>query len=470
MTTTRRSVGAALGLIVCIALLHAAVFVIYERADWSDAGVFSDQVEYEELARNLVHQGRYTSFGSVTPTVPEAKRPPGYPLFLAAIYEVAGEGRMAVVTVQAVLFAGLCLLLYKVGAGIQGPALGLAGAAATALYPPLPYYGAQALSMVLATVVMIGAEWLLFPRPEPPTTRRFVFAGLLCGYLALVRPAFILLPLWMVVWFAFVAPRLGGARVRWRAIGGFVAVGVLVMSPWLAYTAVNFGSLSPAPAGRVWRDLWDGTWHGLWPGRVHAQIMAVGRAGLTGEARDEQLRRLGPDVARMRRYLDEEAAIVEPIRGITDPRARSLAMVAAERQYRAAALRHIAEDPLGYVWRRATHGMFILWASHVPIRYRLIDTIPPVVLRAIWALQVLLLAAAAWGAVVLWRSDRLVTGFLLVPVLYVAAIHFPLRPDPRWALPAMPTVLLFAANGVLSLRRGSAPAAIPGMRSASWRA
>ena len=465
----RRTAGLALAGIVLLALLHAAAFILHERSEWTDAGVFSDQLEYETLARTLVQQGRYTTYPDVTPTIPEAKRPPGYPLFLAGVYLLVGESRLAVVAVHALLFALVCCLMYAVGARVRGRELGLIAAAATALYAPLPYYGAQALSMVLSTLLMVAVVWLLVPVPVLPSTGRFVVAGLVCGALVLVRPAFILAPLWIAAWYAVVAPRLGSGRPSGRALAGFLVAVALLMAPWLAYTASHFGSLSPAPAGRVWRDLWEGTWHGVWPGRIHAQIMSIGKAGLMGAALDEQLRPLGPDVARMRRFLEEERAIAEPIRALDDPRARVYAQVAAEGAYRRTALRNIAEDPLGYVWRRATHGTFTLWASHIPIRYRLIDSMPPVVIRAIWALQVILLGVAVWGTVLLWRADRRLASFVLLPVVYVAVVHFPLRPDPRWALPVMPLVLLLATIAVASLWR-SAPVGIPQMRSVSWRA
>jgi hypothetical protein len=249
--TSRSTITLVLTGIVALALLHAGAFIAHERPDWSDGGVFSDQLEYEDLARNLVHQGRYTTYADVTPTVPEAKRTPGYPLFLAAVYVVLGESRLAVAGVHAVLFALVCGLMYAIGARVRGPALGLLAAAATALYAPLPYYGAQALSMVLGTLLTVTAVWLLLPTPAVPATGRFVAAGLVCGALALVRPAFVLAPLWIVAWYAWIAPRLGApGRPPWRALGGFLAAVALLMGPWFAYTAIHFGSPSPAACTR----------------------------------------------------------------------------------------------------------------------------------------------------------------------------------------------------------------------------
>jgi hypothetical protein len=161
----------------------------------------------------------------------------------------------------------------------------------------------------------------------------------------------------------------------------------------------------------------------------------------------ERLWRIGPDVERMHRVLVEDLELQLAIQANADPQARIAAHIAAERDYRALALRRISEDPLGFVWRRATHGVFILWASHVPLPYRMIDNLSPSWLRAIWVMQAAILVFALMGAVAMWRVQAVEALLLSLFVAYVAVVHFPLRPDPRWALPVMPVVLLFAVAG-----------------------
>jgi hypothetical protein len=74
------------------------------------------------------------------------------------------------------------------------------------------------------------------------------------------------------------------------------------------------------------------------------------------------------------------------------------------------------------------------------------------VIRGIWLLQVLLLAAAAIGAVRLARSGRrLETIVLVLPLVYVTAVHLPLLCEARQSLPVKPLVIVLAAAGLCHL-------------------
>ena len=445
MRALRGRLSSGLGLVVVLALLHAAAYIALGRSEWSDPTVFSDQLEYEAIAHAVISEGRYTTYPGVEPYVAEGKRPPGYPLFVAAVHWLIAPSRLAVTAVHAVLFALLCALVYDLGAVLRGRGFGLAVGAATALYAPLPHSGAYVLSMVVAGVATILVLRLILPIPAVPSTSRLALAGVLCGYMVLVRPSFILLPLALVAWFA-VGRRFGRA-VPARGVVAFLLATALLIAPWTVYTYHYFGTVSPAPAGRVWRDLWAGTWHGTWRGRVESQMSAALKASRSDAELVERLGRIGPDVERMHRVLVEDLELQLAIQANADPQARIAAHIAAERDYRALALRRISEDPLGFVWRRATHGVFILWASHVPLPYRMIDNLSPSWLSAIWVMQAAILVFALMGAVAMWRVQAVEALLLSLFVAYVAVVHFPLRPDPRWALPVMPVVLLFAVAG-----------------------
>src|ERR1700722_15941167 len=64
---------------------------------------------YEELARNWLYHGVYGLFVNGQ-LLPVDMRMPGYPAFLAAIYKIFGDGRMAVMLVQAAVDLGTCIL------------------------------------------------------------------------------------------------------------------------------------------------------------------------------------------------------------------------------------------------------------------------------------------------------------------------------------------------------------------------
>ena len=80
------------------------------------------------------------------------------------------------------------------------------------------------------------------------------------------------------------------------------------------------------------------------------------------------------------------------------------------------------------------------------------DGLPTLAIRGIWLLQVLLIAVAAAGAVRLVRSgSRLEAALLVLPLIYVTAVHLPLLCEARQSLPVKPLVIVLAAVGITSL-------------------
>src|SRR5258708_34944840 len=116
-----------------------------------------DTAYYEELARNWLYHGVY-GFYSQGQLVASDARAPGYPAFLAAIYFLAGTGRMAVMLAQAFVDLATCVL----AAGIADPLatgtpdpsrtrVAAAGPWLAALCPFTANYAAVPLTDVLAT-------------------------------------------------------------------------------------------------------------------------------------------------------------------------------------------------------------------------------------------------------------------------------------------------------------------------------
>src|SRR5688572_27048025 len=133
--------------ILPVALAHAVFFIVYQRPDWEVA--WDDQVGYQRLGHVLATTGTFTRYPGVEPFVPETIRTPMYPLFVAMIYKIAGESHAAVAVGQAVLFALMALVVYAMTARLATRRVALAAAWLTALFPPLPYYGALVLSDLL---------------------------------------------------------------------------------------------------------------------------------------------------------------------------------------------------------------------------------------------------------------------------------------------------------------------------------
>src|SRR5437868_14657568 len=99
-----------LALIVLAALVHGLFFIWYERPEWGTSWL--DQVGYRQLGEALATTGKFTKAPDAPAFVPEVIRTPIYPLFLAAIYKVAGPSHLAVALVQTVVFAAICVLVF----------------------------------------------------------------------------------------------------------------------------------------------------------------------------------------------------------------------------------------------------------------------------------------------------------------------------------------------------------------------
>jgi hypothetical protein len=92
-----------------------------------------------------------------------------------------------------------------------------------------------------------------------------------------------------------------------------------------------------------------------------------------------------------------------------------------------------------------------LWAADIPVRHTLINSLPTIVIRLIWLLQVILLATAALGAWHLVRAGRrLDAAVLVLPLIYVTAVHLPLLCEARQSLPVKPLIIVLAAIGITS--------------------
>lgn len=441
--------------IVLIALIHAALFIVYQRPDWHVA--WSDQGGYQQLGAAMARSGEFTRFPDSPTFIPEVIRTPGYPAFVAVIYFLFGQDTLPVAIAQAFVFAAICLIVYAIARRIAGERTATVAAIMTALFPPLPYYGALVLTEVWTTFVLMAAMLICLRAVQGGRTRDFVIAGLLFSGTTIVRPAFILLPFGL----AIAMPLLVASERNRRRIGQWAAlalVAALTMVPWFTYNYVYLGRFTLSPAGGVGRGLWEGSWQGRWAGRIHNDLTQTADQDISREDLDARVREIAANAGMapdgMLAYVHEWRDIRRIWEDPTDPMERARARVVADQEYLRAALAHIREDVPGWVMRRITRGTFVLWASDIPIRYTDINAAPVIVIRVIWLAQVVLLAIAAAGLIVLLRRRQYAEAALIaLPLLYVTGVHVPLLCETRQSLPVKPLVLALAAVAVTSRAR-----------------
>ena len=326
----------------------------------------------------------------------------------------------------------------------------------TALFPPLPYYGALVLTELWTTFVLSLAFLACLRAMQRDRFADFILAGVLFSATTIVRPAFVLLPFGL----AFAMPLfVRSERNRPRRIGQWAAFAVaaaLTLAPWFTYNYVYLGRFTLSPAGGIGRGLWEGTWQGRWPGRAHNDLthiaeVTIDRADLDARVREVAAREsIAPDG--MLNYVHEWQDIRRIWETPTDPMERARARDAADQAYLQSAVDHIRSDVPGWIVRRL-RSAFILWSSDIPIRYTDINRVNPLIIRAIWLAQSVLLAIALFGLVVLWRRRRYAeTALLVLSLLYVTGVHVPLLCETRQSLPMKPLVLILAAIAITSRR------------------
>ena len=463
MATMANAMPARPLLLICaIALAHAGAYIVHQRPDWNVA--WTDQAGYQRLGEVLALTGRFTRYPDSPTFIPEVIRTPGYPAFVALVYRLFGIGnQMALVIAQAFVFAGLCVIVFAVSRRIMSKRAALLAALLTALFAPFPYFGALAVTELWTTFVMTLAMLACWRAVQTGRVAVYAVAGMLFSLTTLIRPAFVLLPFFLAVAVPILVPE---QRQR-RALAGWAALSIaalITLAPWFAYNYAHLGRVTLSPAGGIGRGLWGAAWQGRWPGRVEAALTDAATTASSPEERDRRVdviaKDTGLDPAPMRAYVHEWRTIHDLWDTPTDPMARAAARVTADQAYLSAAVEHIRDDPAGHVWRRVTRGPFLLWAAEIPVRYTLINSLPTIVIRVIWLLQVILLAVAAAGAVHLVRTGRRLDAALLVlPLIYVTAVHLPLLCEARQSLPVKPLVIVLAAIGITY--RGSADRKTP---------
>ena len=443
--------------VVLIALAHAAFFINYQRPDWDVA--WSDQGGYQQLGAAMAKSGKFTRFPDSPVFIPEVIRTPGYPAFVAVIYKLFGEDTLPVAIAQAFVFALICLVVYAIANRIAGARVATLAAFMTALFPPLPYYGALVLTEVWTTFILSIAFLVCLRAMQQDRVRDFVLAGVLFSATTIVRPAFILLPFGLAVAMPLLVP---SERARARRVGqwgAFAIAAALTMMPWFTYNYVYLGRFTLSPAGGIGRGLWEGTWQGRWSGRsqndlTHIAEVTPDRAELDARVREVAAREgIAPEG--MLDYVHEWQDIRLIWEAPTDPMERARARVTADQVYFRSAVEHIRADLSGWIFRRA-RSTFILWASDIPIRYTDINNTNWLIIRGIWLLQVVLLAIAGCGIVILVRRGRYAEAALLtLPLLYVTGVHVPLLCETRQSLPVKPLVIALAAIAVSAAANGT---------------
>jgi hypothetical protein len=171
-------------------------------------------------------------------------RPPGYALYLVAVYTTLGRSFFAAQLVQNVLTSLCCVLLALVAARLASWPIGAAAGLAAAVSPQLGYVSALVLPDALSALPLLLALLILayaHPDGEAPAWTSAA-AGALVGAAVWLRPNVVLLPPFLSLVILLVS------RNRWRGLVHALAlslVAVAVVIPITIRNYVVFGAFVP---------------------------------------------------------------------------------------------------------------------------------------------------------------------------------------------------------------------------------
>lgn len=393
--------------VVIILILSAGVRVMAALS--RPVTLEGDSVLYDSLARSLVSGHGHAWQGGV----PTAIVPPGYPLFLAAVYAAIGPQPRIAYFAQAVVGVLTVLLIMKLAAlCLDGPHALTSGVLA-ALYPGLYWLPGRLLTENLALPLAIAAVCTsglaLRQRSLPWAALTGLFLG--CGLL--VRGAGLLLAGAVLLGCVLFTMRQG---LSLRAVGPTALVGitcVLTIAPWLARNE----SLLGAPVLSTQAGLT--TYSSYWPPQNNGKRIW----GNNATAEDPQVREafgLGSEIA-------------------------------TSRHLTAMTRRRLREQPI-YFFSLLPEKLVNLL---VPLDW---EIIPPRMgrTRSLNIAYVLLLFPAGFGAWQLLRRPTHLSWLLWVMPAAVLAQALLFYGSPRFRLMAEPSLLIFAAVGLLSALRPDA--------------
>ena len=221
--------------ILFVIFLVALLLRIVLAVSLQDGYYFVDAPIYSAAASHLVEYGEFPE---------DYDRAPLYPLFLAGVYSIAGEGVFPPRLVQAVLGAFIAVLIAVIGKRTGNIGVGAIAGIVWAIYPMGVFIAGLTYPTTLVTVLLAcGVLCLVSDTGNHTGTANVALAGLLFGLAALTKPivlgTIVFIVLWLLSW-----KRPG----RMMLTSVFIVAVLAALTPWTVRNAYVYDRLVPIEA------------------------------------------------------------------------------------------------------------------------------------------------------------------------------------------------------------------------------
>lgn len=200
-----------------------------------------DQMEYLQLARNLLKGQGLSLYDARFDDTVYAFRMPGYPLFLAGL----GGQVVLIRIVQALIDTGTILAVFLLARRYLPIPAALVAGGMVAVHPYLIYFSGMILSETLFTAMLAWAMLLLVPVSGQPrvlwVSGRWMLGVVMLAWGVLVRPSALFLPVMLGSLASLMYPPVGERPqyVRRVIFSGLACGGLtlLILLPWAVRNA-----------------------------------------------------------------------------------------------------------------------------------------------------------------------------------------------------------------------------------------
>ena len=235
-------------LVIFVLALALRVWAVVAQAE-SERIPRADAKQYDNIAVNII-SGNGFSEATDGSGVPTARRTPGYPLFLAAIYAIFGHSYIAVKIAQAFLGAVFCIVVFAiVNIVYNEKRISLIASFITAVYKPfvsgLHYYGGPSyiLSEYLYILMLGSAALAVCILIKKENILSSITAGICIGSAILTRPEAVLFPV-ILIFYLFYISQLSIKRLIKKYLALYLII-FLTLSPWVLRNYVAMNRLIP---------------------------------------------------------------------------------------------------------------------------------------------------------------------------------------------------------------------------------
>ncbi len=375
--------------------------------------ITDDAFEYNYIAQNLP--------GVLSNEVPDnresflylsAKRGLLYPSFIAAVYKLFGQHPRHVLLLQVLIDSLSCVLVYALGRTVFNKKAGVLAAILAILYPAFPYYATMLFQETTTIFLLTLFLLILSTAISQKKTLLYCISGLLAAALSFYRSGFLLLMIFTTPVLFFIA-RLYYQRDRVRPCIYYCVGALCLLILYGAFSYRITGSVMLNKPSVAW-GIYETTHRDGWPSDTFAPTP-------TAELR-------------------------EAARGYSYPiMADAHQLGLPPRIYIMATLRYIQKQPLAYLSQIITRCKR-MWAY--------VETYPGKWhSKTVWGqlifhrvLIVLALVGIPLSMAVWHHSLLFIAIFLYLTIAYIPTIGLP-----RYAVPAMPFVIILAAYASLRL-------------------